>query len=300
MKNLSKLFLFATLICGLSTLALAQQVNIPRPSPKAEIMQMVGDTKIAIVYHRPSIKNRKVFGAGNEFLVPYGEVWRTGANDATLFEVSEDVTINGSKLAAGKYTVFSIPNKDEWTVIFNKQTGQWGTVYQEAQDALRVKVKPQSVGTVQETMVFDFETVAPTTATLVMAWDKTRLPLTIDIGDVNTRVLAKVRKAVADAPADNQQAMFGARMTGANFILDNKIKDAYPDAAKWIDESLKMRENFTTLRAKARIAAEQGNFKDAVTFGEKAIATGKAATPPINADFLSGFEKEVAEWKKKS
>lgn len=297
MKNLLTVLL--TVLClGVTAYA---QVQLPRTSPRAEIAQTVGDTKIAIVYHRPSMKNRKVFGDGKDFLVPYGQVWRTGANENTTFEISENVKINGQDLPAGKYGLHTIPGKDEWVVIFNKVNNEWGSFnYKESEDALRIKVKPEKTSRPYETMLLDFDTVTPTTTAVMLKWDTVRLPFTVDIGDMNSRVLAKVRKAVADSKPDNAQVFVGSRMTGANFILDNKIKSAYPEAATWIDDALKAREAFGTLRAKARISAETGNYKDAVTYGEKAITIGKAAQPPINVEFMANFEKDVAGWKTKN
>lgn len=271
---------------------------MPRVSPRAEVAQVVGDTRIALVYHRPLANKRKIFGAGKDFLVPYGQVWRTGANDATIFETSEDITVNGSRLPAGKYSLFSIPDKDEWTLIFNKVTGQWGTEYKEAEDFLRVKAKPQPRPEYREAMMFSFGDVSANTTELVLTWEKLRLPIIIDVGDVQSRVLAKAKKAIAGA-ADNN-AQFTSRVIAANYVLDNKISASYPEATTWVDEALKMRETFGSLRARARLAAAMNNFKDAATYGDKAITVGKAATPPINSEFMANFEKEVAEWKKKN
>lgn len=296
MKVWTEITLFALFLLLGTTLTFAQQVQIPRGSPRAEVIQTVGDTRVAIVYHRPSAKGREVWGK----LVPYNEVWRTGANENTIFEVSENVKINGQDLPAGKYGFHTIPNKDEWTIIFSKKSDDWGSfAYKPENDALRVKVKPETVTTSRETMIIDFDAVTPTTSTVAIQWEKLRVPFTVDAGDVNARVLPKLRDNVAKSSTADANAQFGARMTAANFVIDNKIKTAYPEAAQWIDESLKMRETFATLRAKARIAAEMGNYKDAVAFGDKALVMGKAAKPPINADFLAGFEKDLADWKTK-
>lgn len=302
MKIKTNLLLSAIFVFTLAVCAFAQQaaVQIPRDSQRAETVQTIGDARVSIVYHRPNSKGRPIFGEGEKFLVPYGKIWRTGANENTIFEVSENVRINGLELPAGKYGLHTIPGKDEWIVIFSRDNDKWGSFsYNEKQDALRVKVKPQIVQTPRETMMFAFDTVAPSATSVVIEWDKLRVPFAVDAGDVTTRVLTKLRKQITSVDQTNQQAVFGARMTTANFILDNKIKDAYAEAAKLIDESLKTRETFSTLRAKARISAEMGNYKDAITFGEKAVSVGKAANPSINAEMMANFEKTLAEWKTK-
>ncbi|MEP6923100.1 MAG: DUF2911 domain-containing protein [Pyrinomonadaceae bacterium] len=295
MKNLSNLLLTALFVFGLSAATLAQ-VQVPRESQRAEVAQTIGDARVAIVYHRPNVKGREIWGK----LVPYGEVWRTGANDNTTFETSEDIMINGQKLAAGKYGLHTIPNKDEWTIIFNKVNDAWGSfTYDQKNDALRVKAKPQTAENSRETMMIEFDSVTPTTTNAVIEWEKVRVPFTIDAGDVNARMLIKLRDNIAKSSAGDASTQLGAKMTAANFVLDNKLKTAYPEAMTWIDDSLKMREAFGTLRARARIAAEMGNYKDAAMYGEKAVTAGKAAKPAINAEFMAEFEKDVASWKAK-
>ncbi|HEX8564530.1 MAG TPA: DUF2911 domain-containing protein [Pyrinomonadaceae bacterium] len=297
MKIWNKIFFAALFALTLAGSAFAQQVQIPRESPRAEVAQTVGDTRIAIVYHRPSTKGREVWGK----LVPFGAVWRTGANENTIFEVSENVKINGQDLPAGKYGLHTIPNKDEWTIIFSKKNDEWGSfTYKPENDALRVKTKPDTRPNSLETMMFEFEAVTPTTATVAIRWEKLRVPFTVEVVGVQDRVLGKLRQQIAGSTdATKAQPYIGARMTAANFVVDNKIKSAYADAATWVDEALKVRETFNTLRGKARIAAEMGNYKDAVMYGEKAVTVGKAAQPAVNADLMANFEKEVASWKTK-
>jgi len=148
-----KKIVLLTLIVGLFTTlnASAQQDKSKRVSPPAIVSQTLGsDIQISIDYSRPSIKGRSL----NE-LVPAGKVWRTGANEATVFETSKDVSINGQKLLAGKYSLYSIPGEKEWTIIFNKTWKQWGTVYKESEDALRIGVKPGKPKQFTEMMTFE-------------------------------------------------------------------------------------------------------------------------------------------------
>lgn len=143
MKFLNNMQFFAMLMLALSFVAVsafAQDDKSQRPSPPAQDSAMVGDTKVVIDYSRPSVKGREIYGA----LVPYNEVWRAGANEATTFEVDKDVLIEGQPLPAGKYALFAIPGEEEWTIIFNKTANQWGAYeYDEAEDALRIQVEPQ-------------------------------------------------------------------------------------------------------------------------------------------------------------
>lgn len=295
MKNQIKL-LFLAMLC-LSAPVWAQQVQLPQASPRAEIAQTIGDTRVAIVYYRPSVKGREIFGK----LEPYGKVWRTGANWATTFETSENVKINGQDLPAGKYSLHTIPDQTEWTIIFNKTHEQWGSFqYKQTEDALRVRVKPQTAPMMRETLAFDFETVEPRAATVVLEWEKVRLPFTVDVGDVNARVLPKLRKAIADAKPDDQRAQLQTRTQTVGFIVNNQLKENYTEAQKYIDEAIKMSETYGTLSAKARLLAAMENYKEAVATGEKAVAVGKAAQPPVNPDALANFEKDLSGWRTKN
>ena len=149
---MKKLVLF-TLIAGLFTSlnSSAQQDKSKRPSPPAKVSQtLTSGAEISIDYSRPSMRGRSMTE-----LVPAGKVWRTGANEATVFETSKDVTIQGKKLPAGKYSLYTIPGDKEWTIIFNKTWNQWGTIYKDAEDVLRVNVKPGKSDKFTEMMTFD-------------------------------------------------------------------------------------------------------------------------------------------------
>lgn len=149
---MKKLVLF-TLIAGLFTSlnSSAQQDKSKRPSPPAKVSQtLASGAKISIDYSQPSMRGRSMAE-----LVPAGKVWRTGANEATVFETSKDVTIQGKKLPAGKYSLYTIPGDKEWTIIFNKTWNQWGTIYKDAEDVLRVNVKPGKSDKFTEMMTFD-------------------------------------------------------------------------------------------------------------------------------------------------
>ncbi|MBF9254476.1 DUF2911 domain-containing protein [Pontibacter sp. 172403-2] len=147
-----------------------EQDKSKRPSPPATVSGKVGDANVTINYSSPSVKGRTVWGE----LVPYGKVWRAGANEATTIEFSDDVTVEGKPLKAGKYSFYTLPGEDEWTVIFNKVPDQWGTVYDEKQDALRVKVKPVKSASMNERLKYDV-----TKDGILLSWENLEVPVTI-------------------------------------------------------------------------------------------------------------------------
>ncbi len=283
MKKINLIALFVLVF----SINAAAQLNFPRESARQEITQTVGDTKIAVVYHRPNTKGREVWGKD---IVPYGEVWRTGANENTTFEISNDVKINGQTLPKGKYGLHTIPNKDEWTVIFNKVNNEWGSFkYDQKQDALRVSVKPSKIET-QETMAIMFENVKGSTSDVVIAWEKIKVPFTVDVGDVNARVFADVRTQMASVKSDD----FRTPAQAAGWVLNSKMTANYEEALKWIEASIKVREGFNNLNTKARLLNGLNRKAEAIATAEKAIQIGKAATPAANT---ADLEKTVVEWK---
>jgi len=172
-----KISVIALLSFFISTTALAQERGNeePRTSPNATVSQTVGTTDITITYGRPAVNDRTIFGD----LVPYGEVWRTGANESTALVVSNDITIEGNELEAGTYSLYTIPGKDEWTIIINSKLS-WGTQYDKSKDVLRFTVEPREADFV-ERMLFYFEDVTQESATVVLHWDATKVPFTINI-----------------------------------------------------------------------------------------------------------------------
>ncbi|HYE13528.1 MAG TPA: DUF2911 domain-containing protein [Pyrinomonadaceae bacterium] len=302
----------AALVAVLCSAGLAQaQLRLPRPSQKASVTQTIGVTDVSVTYSRPGVKGRKIWGdppagaaAGtatlddarsrpaDAVLVPYGRVWRAGANEATLFRVTDDVLINGQPLPAGGYSLHMIPGRDEWTIIFNKDEGQWGSFsYDEKKDALRIKVKPETSAANQEWLSYTIEPETESTARVNLRWEKLTVPFTVEVKDVKALAIAKAREALAAAKPDDWQSPLQA----ANYALNNKLD--LNEAMRWAEQSIKAKENFNNLGLKARILAAQGKTADAVATGEKALQVGKAAN--ANAQAMANFEKTLAEWKSK-
>jgi len=314
-----KNFYYATLLALVAIFfaaecASAQQqpLRFPRPSQKASVTQTVGVTDITINYSRPAVKERKIWGdppanvkvAGTATLddsrsrpkdmviVPYGHVWRTGANEATQFSVSDDVLINGQPLKAGTYSLHTIPDREEWTVIFNSDAGQWGSFsYDEKKDALRVKVKPQMVADNQEWLLYTFDPVSDKSAQVNIRWEKVRVPFTVEVKDVNTLTLEKARTAIAAAKPDDWRTPLQA----ANYAFQNNDPSDDAEAVTWLERSIKVKETFNNMYTKARMLAQQGKTQDAIAAGERALQLGKEA----KAD-TSDLEKRLAEWKVKT
>jgi hypothetical protein len=301
MKQVILMFVFMAVLFSPNVFS---QPAIPRESNGATISQTVGDTMISIVYHRPNSKGRKIWGCETKdiipkggvsypCLVPYGQVWRTGANENTTIEVSRDVSINGQSLPKGKYGLHTIPGKTAWIIILNKVNNEWGSFnYDEKKDQIRVLATPQKMKTSRETMMISFESVTPRATTAVIEWERIRVPFTVDIGDVFGRTLSSFRDAIASRKVDDFRPLNQA----ANYVYTFRLRDNYDEALGWLNTSIGIREAFGSLNTKARILFEQGKKADAIATAEKAIQIGKAANPPANTTDL---ERLLADWKAK-
>src|SRR5688572_2975602 len=263
---------YASLLSALFVLcacvSVAAQVRTPRPSQKASVMQTIGVTDVTITYHRPGVKGRTIWGEPtadqkakvsgqatldnqNErpkdaVIVPWGHIWRTGANDATTFEVTDEVLVNGQKLAAGSYSLHTVPTKDEWTIVFNGTANQWGSFsYDPAKDTLRVKAKPQWVNENQEWLAFNIEPVGEDSAQVNIRWEKISVPFTVKVPDVAATTMARLKSTVGNAKPDDWRT----RLQAGNYLLNNK--DVSDDALgmEWLDASIKVKETFQNLAA---------------------------------------------------
>jgi len=293
---------------------------VPRASQKMTIAQTVGTTDISIAYSRPAVKGRPIFGdppaemAGRakgeatlddqnarkagEPIVPWDHVWRAGANEATLFTVNDDVLVNGQPLAAGKYSMHAIPAKDgNWTIIFNKDDGQWGSfTYDAAKDALRVKTKAEAAPFNMELLTYYFDPVGEDNATVHLRWEKMDVPFTVKVKDVVGSTMTRLRGYVAGAKADDPIPY----MNAANYAKTNKLND---DATAWFNEALKRtdaqlaaKETFAGLNRKANILFNLGRGPEALVAAERAIVVGKADVNVPKAA-VEQLEKRLADIK---
>jgi len=302
-----------SLIAALCVLCFAAaafaQIQTPRPSQKASVMQRIGVTDVTITYSRPGVKGRQIWGdplpeqtAKGEAtlddqnerpkgapIVPWGHMWRTGANEATMFVVTDDVLINGQKLAAGSYSLHTIPNKNEWTIIFNGTANQWGSFdYDPAKDTLRVKAKPETLPTSQEWLSFDFDPVTEDSAQVNLRWEKISVPFTVKVPDVAAVTMAKLKTSVAEAKADDWRTPLQAGM----YLINNNSPADDQQGLAWIDQSIKVKETFQNLSNKANALYKLGKKEEAFALAEQAIQRGKADKVDT-----SGFEKRLADMK---
>ena len=298
----------AVFVLGFATTAFAQ-IQTPRPSQKASVMQRIGVTDVTITYSRPGVKGRQIWGdplpgqtsQGEATLdnqnerpkgapiVPWGKMWRTGANEATQFVVTDDVLINGQKLPAGSYSLHTIPTRNEWTIVFNGTANQWGSFsYDPAKDTLRVKAKPEWVQTNQEWLSFSFDPVTEDSAQVNIRWEKISVPFTVKVADVGALTLTKLKTAVAEAKADD----WLTPMQAGVYLVNNNSPADDEQGMAWIDQSIKVKETFRNLSSKANALYKLGKKEEAFAVADQAIQRGKADKVDT-----SGFEKRVADMK---
>ena len=238
----------SVLATGLFAQAPAPKLVFPDASPAATLKQRVGITDIEISYNRPGMKGRKIFGD----LVPYGEVWRTGANTATKITFSTDVKLNGTAIPAGTYELFTIPGPSEWTVIVHKNMSQWGAyAYDMKNDVARISAKPRATTTPVETLAFAIGDVRQASAKLNLFWENTVVPIQIDVDTVG--LLVPQIEAVM-ASAEPKKPYFSAAM----FYYDNDLD--LKKAAAWMDAAIAERPNqMWMIYRKGLILAKMGD-----------------------------------------
>lgn len=269
MKNKAKLLLPIFFLFWVS-LVQAQQIQMPQASPAAQISQKVGLTDVTVEYSRPSMKGRKIFGE----LVPFGQVWRTGANAATLLTFSTEVNIEGNKLPAGTYALYSIPGKNLWTIIISSNTKLWGAVgYDQSDDLMRFMVKPGKTGQRYETMEINFVDMTDTGASLAIKWENTRVKFRIET-EVDDIVMSQIQELVIDQQPQNPGLYYQA----ANYYFTNNkdLNQAY----EWITKSVDDDPKYWTMHLKAKIELGLGKKKEAIESAQKSMEMAREAKNP--------------------
>jgi|AntRauMFilla1563_2_1112583.scaffolds.fasta_scaffold00138_1 hypothetical protein len=278
MKILRILFLAALVL--VASLEVRAQIQTPAPSPASKIEQAIGLSMVTVDYARPSARGRAIFGD----LVPYGQVWRTGANASTDITFSDDVTLNGTKVPAGKYALYSIPGDNEWTIIIYKNTELWGSGgYDQADDVARFTAKAMKVSNNYETFTLAFSDLADNkSAMLNIMWENTMVAFKVETNP-EPKVMAQIKEQVMDNPDASQNLLFAA----AGYYFDNG-KDL-AQAHKWVakangDEQPK----FWMVHLQAKIEAKMGNKAEAMATAKKSMELAKAAG---NMDYVRLNEK---------
>lgn len=278
-----KTFSAAVAITALSLPAQAQTLKVPAPSPLQTVKQAFALSDITIEYSRPSAKGRVVFGE----VVPYGKVWRTGANASTKITFGEDVKVEGNEIKAGTYALYTIPNKDSWEIIIYKDLTLGGDVanYKKENDVAHFTVKPKSLNDKVESFTINFTDITSSTVNIELAWEKTKVDLAV-VSDIDPKIMKNIETNVINDNRPYFQA--------ASYYYDSG-KDLNK-ANEWIDKAIAANPKaFWMVMLKAKIQAKQSDSKGAVASAEKVIAM---ATEAKNDDYVAQAQKLIAEQKK--
>lgn len=277
-----KLILLASGLIGFNLYSTAQIT--PQASPLSKIEQRVGLTDISIVYSRPSKKDREIFGG----LIPYGEVWRTGANENTKFTNSDLLIFGKDTLKPGTYALYTKPGKDAWEIIFYSDVTNWGTPdeWNDSKVALRVVAKSVGVKEVTETFTITVDALQMTGATLTLAWDKTKVSVPFTV-TTDAKVMANIKKIMAGPSANDYN--------GAALYYLNSNKDL-KQALDWSTKACELRpEAYWMFRTKSLIQAELGDKVGAIESAKKGM---ELAEKDKNTDYVNMFKASIETWSK--
>ena len=280
MTKFYKCICAAVLLCA-SLQSYAQLT--PQPSSTQTIVQDFGLGKIRLVYSRPDVKERKIFGG----MEPYGTVWRTGANTATVIKFTDDITMEGRKIPAGEYGLFSIPGETDWTIIISKQPNQWGAYsYKQSDDFVRFSVKTEHPSALTETMTLNFTDVTPTACNLQMMWEHSGFTVHLST-DIDARVMARIDSAMNTGKKPFYEAII---------YYYNNNKDM-TKALAWANE-LEKDKNFPPFVPKlwkARVLLKKGDKVAAITTAQEGVQAAEAAKTP---EYVRLNEEVIAAAKK--
>lgn len=277
---------------GLGLVA-SQAQELPMPSPSATLEQRVGLTDFTVEYSRPGVKDREVFGE----LVPFDQVWRTGANKVTTLEISTPIMINGEKVDAGKYSLLTIPGEDQWIIILNENNEMWGTGgYDQEQDVLRVEV-PVKKSEFTETFTVTFNDIRNESANLILRWAETEVEVPVEVR-VKEQALANIDKAIEEATDENRWRVY---RNAANYYYNNDME--MDKALKYMEKSLQGNsDSWYSHWLKAEILAETGKYEAAVRSAKMAMEKGSAEAEESGSEF--SYEEMISEameeWKSKA
>lgn len=276
------------LVCCLS-FASSAQIKMPAPSPLSTITQEVGLTEVKVVYSRPSVRGRKIYGD----LVPFGKSWRTGANASTKISFTEDVTIEGNEVPAGEYALFTIPGENEWTIILHKDANLMGTGgenYNKAEEAARLTVKPSKLAETVETFTINIGDITMNSATVSILWENTAVEFLVE-SEIDDKIMTDIDQAINNIEKNNANLY---NQAASYYYETGKDLDK---ALEWVNKAVSANpEAFWMAHLKAKILAKQGNKKDAIKAAEEAKKVAQAAN---NSDYVRLNEKLIDEVKKK-
>ena len=269
MAKISTLIVFLLFVISISA---QQNLTTPQASQKASISQRIGLTDIEVIYHRPTVNNRVVWGG----IVPYDQVWRAGANENTTISFSTDVMVENKKVTAGTYGLHMIPTKNTWTIILSKDNAAWGSFfYNEKNDAVRFTVTP-ATNDFQEWLSYSFDQLSAKATTLTLKWEKLSVPIKIEV-DVNETVIASMEKELTGIP--------GFFWQGWNQIALYALTNNYnlEKASAWVEKSIGINKNLTNLMTKSLILESMGKSQEAEKFKKEAFALPGIDEAQVNA-----------------
>jgi hypothetical protein len=281
--NRTRLFVLLCSFLSVGSLGHTQTVmlDLPLQSQHAVIMQRIGITDITVNYHRPLANGRQIWGK----LVPYGQVWRAGANENTTVTFTDPITIEGQPLDKGTYGLHMIPGENQWTVIFSKMSTAWGSFsYKQDEDALRVTVKPQPAE-LHDALTYDFDDVKPDSAVITLRWDKVAVPFKVEV-KVNDIVQASIHRQIRGL---NQYYWEGWDDAAGYFLASKTNLD---EALKDEDQSIQTEERFDNVMNKSRILEAMGRKDDASTYRSKALEKASAQQLYFYGRQLQGEKKQ--------
>ena len=260
----------------------------PKLSPEATVSQTVGTTTVTLDYHRPQVRGRRIWGE----LVPFGQVWRTGANEATTIKFTDPVRVNGQPVPAGTYALFSIPGPEQWTLILNKRSRQFGTFeYQPKEDLIRFDVKAKMVKEHSEWLTYEVYPASRSSAYVDLYWEKLRVSFLVDV-DVDAMVTARMKRAMSRAGESDWKIFSEA----AEYFLEQEKE--LNQALGWSEKSVRIHENPTNLFVKARILRAIGQPGPAYLTLEKALRIARAQN--LGGIVIGPIQNMLDLWKKQN
>lgn len=279
-------FALAFLVTGTLLSPVQAQLNLPEPSPPATVSQKIGFTTLTIAYSRPAVKGRPVYGG----LVPYGKLWRTGASDATILTVSDPVTVAGKSLAAGSYSLFSIPGRTDWTIIVNKHVGGHGTDgYEEANDLLRFTVKADSSARFYESFTIEIQELVRNQAIVYINWANTSVHFPV-VSDADARITAEIRDRIETKREEKPGLYFQAALYYYEQEKDTK------QALTWATKAVSLKPAFNYLHLQAKLLARSGDYKGAIAAARQ---SAEVARQEKFTDYITLNNQLISEWEKK-
>jgi len=267
-------------------LSLAQELQTPAPSPLGTITQIVGVTEVSIAYSRPGIKGREIFGG----LVPYGELWRTGANKSTTIRFSDNVMIEGNKVPAGEYALFTIPDEKTWTIIISKNIGDGTSNYKKEDDVARFNVVPTNLNSKVERFTIQIADMTNNSARFILRWANTEVSFVMTT-DTDGKVMGQIKQIMQNPDLKDANIYFEAA-----YYYFNNDKDI-KQALNWANSAVELQPDaFWISRLKSQIQAKVGDFKSAIKTAEFSL---KAAEKAGSGQYVNYNKEAIAEWRTK-